>query len=68
MTLRTYAYFICPNGHQGTEKTSENDQPYSDHYIRTTYTNLTKATKEGKCSYLCGECGKAMTQIDKPKN
>lgn len=29
MAMRTYDYFACPNGHQGEEKTIENDQPYS---------------------------------------
>ncbi len=29
MTMRTYRYFKCENEHQGEEKTSENDQPYS---------------------------------------
>lgn len=29
MTMRTYRYFACPNGHKGAGKTSENDQPYS---------------------------------------
>ncbi len=28
MTMRTYDYFVCPNGHRGEEKTTENDQPY----------------------------------------
>ena len=27
MTMRTVRYFACPKGHQGVEKTSENDQP-----------------------------------------
>lgn len=29
MTMRTYEYFACPSGHQGDEKTTENDQQYS---------------------------------------
>ncbi len=29
MTMRTYKLFACPDGHQGEEKTTENDQPYS---------------------------------------
>jgi hypothetical protein len=36
MTMCTYTYFICPNGHRGHELLSENDQPYSKMWERTT--------------------------------
>ena len=63
MTMRTYRYFRCPNGHVGEEKTSENDQPYS-----TPWENVsTKGLKDwgrdkfGNERYVCAICGAEMT-------
>lgn len=36
MTLRTTDSLECECGHCGTLKTSENDQPYSDPWVRHT--------------------------------
>ena len=43
MTMRTYRYFSCPNGHKGTEKTSENDQPYSTAWESVTTEGMREA-------------------------
>lgn len=37
MTMRTYTHLVCPCGHRGTIKLTENDQPYSANYERTDY-------------------------------
>jgi hypothetical protein len=63
MTMRTYVYFAYPNGHQGEEKTSENDQPYSTSWEQVS----TKGLKDGpNGTYLCAACGAVMSQILKP--
>lgn len=62
MTMRTYVYFACPNGHQGEEKTSENDQPYSKNWEQVS----TKGLKDGpNGTYLFAACGSVMSQIPK---
>lgn len=63
MTMRSYEYFACPNGHQGEEKTSENDQPYSKSWERVS----TKGMKDGpNGTYLCSACGLVMSRAPKP--
>lgn len=68
MTMRTYRYFICPNGHKGVEKTSENDQPYSAMWESVTVTGMRECGKDrvGYSTYVCAECGEPMTSADKP--
>ena len=46
MTLRTYRYFVCSNGHDGIEKTSENDQPYSANWESVTITGMREMGKD----------------------
>jgi len=48
MTTRTYLYFICPNGHRGVEKTSENDQPYSTMWESVTVTGMRERGKDSR--------------------
>lgn len=63
MTMRTYVYFVCPNGYQGEEKISENDQPYSKSWEQVS----TMGLKDGpNGTYLCAACGSEMTQVPKP--
>ncbi|EJN17838.1 hypothetical protein PMI36_05255 [Pseudomonas sp. GM79] len=63
MTMRTYEYFACPNGHQGEEKTTENDQPYSKCWESI----LIKGLRNGPDgSYLCEVCGLLMSRVPKP--
>lgn len=58
MTMRTYRYFVCPTGHRGEEKTSENDQPYSEHWESVSVNGLRKGS--GDVEYFCDVCGKPM--------
>lgn len=70
MTMRTYRYFKCKNGHQGTEKTSENDQPYSDPWERISTDGLKInpiKDDKGYDTYLCTQCSLPMTQTSKPQ-
>jgi len=68
MTMRTYRYFVCPNDHNGVEKTSENDQPYSTMWESVTVTGMREHGKDshGYNAYVCTECGQAMVLIVKP--
>lgn len=64
MTMRTYDYFACLNGHQGEEKTTENDQPYSKSWERVS----TKGLRSGlNGTYLCAVCGLPMSRVTKPQ-
>lgn len=58
MTMRTYRHFSCPNDHQGVEKTSENDQPYSKGWDSTTITGMIEHGKDplGYSIYICEVC------------
>ncbi len=62
MTLRTYRNFRCKNGHEGVEKTSENDQPYSKCWETVTLSGMREAGTDTKGSpiYLCAVCGEKM--------
>ena len=60
MTMRTYRYFACTNGHQGEEKTSENDQPYSACWESVSTKGLRGAPNGG---YLCAVCGAPMAEV-----
>ena len=66
MTMRTYRYFTCPNGHKGTAKTSENDQPYSTAWESVTTDGMREAGKDvgGYVAYTCLVCREPMT-VDK---
>lgn len=59
MTMRTYRYFICPNGHRGEEKTLENDQPYSASWEEIRVTGMEEL---GNDTYICLECGEVMIE------
>lgn len=58
MTMRTYRHFMCLNGHEGTEKTSENDQPYSSAWESVTTEGLIEAGRDDKgyAAYICKVC------------
>lgn len=62
MTMRTYRYFVCPNGHRGEEKTSENDQPYSAMWESVSVKGMTGSIT----AYACVQCGRPMEQTSKP--
>ena len=68
MTTHTYRHFVCPEGHRGEEKTSENDQPYSKQWESVTVTGMKSDAKDarGYATYLCTVCGLAMTISEKP--
>lgn len=58
MTMRTTYNFVCDNGHKGKEVTSENDQPYSDHWESTRTEGLIEGPNDarGYPTYLCQVC------------
>lgn len=62
MTLRTYRYFVCSNGHKGEEKTSENDQPYSKNWEQVTLKGMRMASpvNEELERFVCEQCGAVM--------
>ena len=68
MTMRTYRHFVCQNGHNGVEKTSENDQPYSTMCESVTVTGMRERGKDshGYNAYVCTECEQPMMLTDKP--
>lgn len=68
MTMRTYRHFLCPNGHRGVEKTSENDQPYSAMWESVDVTGMCESGKDrlGYATYKCGQCGESMSESGKP--
>jgi len=65
MTLRTYRHFKCENGHEGAEKTSENDQPYSEPWEQVSTTGLRESGMDdlGYMLYICSVCGCEMKQV-----
>lgn len=67
MTMRTYRYFSCENGHQGIEKTSENDQPYSQSWesVRIQGMILNNTDDRGFPNYHCMECRQSMVLENK---
>lgn len=68
MTMRTYRYFQCANGHQGVEKTSENDSPFSEGWEHVDLQGLIENGQDARQypTYRCGQCGKSMQEIKKP--
>lgn len=68
MTMRTYRYFTCPNGHKGEEKTTENDQPYSACYEDVSTEGIMEKGKDarGYATYVCEQCGADMAETGKP--
>jgi hypothetical protein len=64
MTMRTYRYFTCPNGHEGIEKTSENDQPYSKNWESVLHSGMIahKQDQKGFATYLCETCKLPMSE------
>ena len=62
MTSRTYRYFVCPNGHTGEERTSENDQPFSSPWEAVRTEGLSKVGTDalGYATYACLACGDPM--------
>lgn len=70
MTMRTYRHFACPNGHQGVETISENDQPYSKAWEQVSTQGLKTGPKDvsGVATYLCLTCGLPMAPaVRRPK-
>ena len=67
MTMRTYRYFVCANGHQGVEKKSENDQPYSTSWESIDTTGMREDGKDsrGYPVYVCEVCAQLMTELRK---
>lgn len=68
MTMRTYRYFVCADGHDGQEKTSENDQPYSTAWESVTVTGMRESGTDAKgyATYTCAQCNQPMLPAAKP--
>ena len=64
MTLRTYRYFACPHGHNGEERTSENDQSYSSPWESVATGGLSEVDTDacGYATYECATCGDPMSE------
>lgn len=62
--MRTYRYFTCLNGHKGTERTSENDQPYSTSWESVSIDGMREAGKDkrGYATYTCAACKQPMLE------
>lgn len=63
MVMRTsYRYFTCPNGHEGSEITKENDQPYSAMWESTSLNGMKENAKDsrGYPTYTCEICREPM--------
>lgn len=71
MTMRTYRYFVCLNGHKGEERTSENDQPYSKSWELVKVTGMRDAGQDHKgfVTFVCEQCGEPMGESgnDRPR-
>jgi hypothetical protein len=68
MTTRTYRHFQCENGHGGTERTSENDQPYSMPWESVNLEGLVAVGEDtdGYATYSCEQCGLPMAPTHVP--
>lgn len=62
MAMRTYRYFTCPNGHDGSEITKENDQPYSTMWETVSLQGMKENAKDtrGYATYTCEKCREPM--------
>jgi hypothetical protein len=65
MIMHTYRNFTCPNGHEGEEKTTENDQPYSQMWERVDTTGMVEVREDGAqhSIYKCSICGERMNPV-----
>ena len=65
MTMRTYRHFACSNSHQGVEKTSENDQPYSKMWESITVTGMLTSARNSDqdAEYHCELCRQPMIEV-----
>ncbi len=65
MTMRTTRRFVCPNGHEGVETTSENDQPYSTPWESVKFDGMTESGKDDKgyVAYACAQCRQPMELV-----
>jgi hypothetical protein len=64
MATRTYRYFQCENGHDGTERTSLNDRPYSTLWESVAVVGMVTSGEDpqGRVTYRCGACNAPMVQ------
>ncbi len=62
MTLRTTDELECECGHEGTLKTAENDQPYSELWVQYALEGFSGQVSNWKLDQvrcpLCGQIGK----------
>jgi hypothetical protein len=63
MTMRTYRYFVCPQGHEGEEKTSESDHPHSEHWESVSVKGMKAVGEDVQeyAIYTCSSCGETMS-------
>lgn len=62
MTMREYRDFVCMSGHIGKEITSENDQPYSDSWVKVRTEGLVHVESDGPRTYICQICRQPMVE------
>lgn len=67
MTTRTFRHFQCENGHDGVERISENDQPYSMPWESVNLKGLVASGEDasGYATYTCIACGLPMQRLRK---
>ena len=67
MTMRTYRHFECSSGHEGVEKTTENDHPSPGVYEYVTAVGMTAFGEDemGYATYRCDRCGSSMASLTK---
>ena len=49
MTMRDFTWYQCPCGHKGAVVVSENDQPYSKMWERTSLRDLSGSAEQPVC-------------------
>lgn len=70
MVMRTYRYFSCANGHEGSEVTKENDQPYSTMWESVSVKGMKENAKDtrGYATYICEICRAPMEIVVRWRN
>jgi hypothetical protein len=64
MTTYFHRYFICPNGHKGSEDTRETDQPYGGGWSSTDTPGLVETGEDARgATYKCAVCSQPMKEV-----
>lgn len=60
MTMRDFTWYQCTCGHKGAVVVSENDQPYSRMWERTSLRDLEGSAEKP----ICPKCKAALTRVN----